>query len=132
MKGVLSFLLIFQLSIPGFASDCPESVTLIEKGATAQCTGFLFSPEAEAQAAQDNADSKYYKLTNEKLVYRQGLQEKQNEILDKRLKLYMDQSHVLAQELQRKESNSKWENVLWFSLGIIATGVAVYGAGRLK
>lgn len=132
MKNLLTFILIYALAVPSFASDCRESVTLIDKGTPAQCTGFLYSPDADAQAASDHRDAKYYKLINKKLVERHDLMLEQNEILDKRLKLYMDQSHVLSQELQRKENMSTWKQVGWFLLGIGVTGLAVYGAGQLN
>lgn len=131
IKSVLSFILIFNMAIPAFAK-CEYPVSYIKEGMPAFCTGWLYTDDANNQAAQDHADVKYYKLINKKLTDRQELQQKQNEILDKRLQLYMNQSHQLSQELQRQKSNSKWENVLWFSLGIVATGIAVYGAGQLK
>ena len=132
MKNLLTFILIYTLAVPGFASDCQESVTLIEKGTPAQCTGFLYSPDADAQAASDHRDVKYFRLINEKLTERQDLMLQQNQILDKRLKLYMDQSHVLSQELQRKERQSEWAKVGWFLLGIGITSIAIYGAGQLN
>lgn len=135
MRQLLAIIMIFNIGICNnlaLASDCTESVTLIEKGTPAQCTGFLFSPEAEQQAASDSSDSNYYKLINKKLTDRQDLMAKQNEILDKRLKLYMDQSHVLSQELQRKENTSTLKQVGWFLLGIGVAGLAIHGAGQLN
>lgn len=132
MKNLLTFLLIYTLAFPSFASDCRESITYISAGTPASCTGFLYSPDADAQAAVDHIDVKHYKLINKKLTDRHDLMLKQNEILDKRLKLYMDQSHVLSQELQRKDTVSTWKQVGWFLLGISVTGIAVYGAGQLQ
>jgi hypothetical protein len=135
MSQIVKIILIFNIAIWNsfaMASDCQESVTLLDKGTPAPCTGFLFSPDAEAQAASDARDAKYYKLINEKLELRHDLMLEQNEILDKRLKLYMDQSHTLATELHKKESRSTWEKVGWFVLGIGVTGLAIYGAGQLN
>lgn len=135
MKQIVKIVLIFSIAIwnsYAISSDCQESVSLIEKGSVAKCTGYLFSPEAEEQAASDHYDARYYKLLNKKLTDRSKLVEEQNNILDKRLKLYMDQSHVLSQELQRKETVSTWKQIGWFVLGVGVTGLAVYGAGQLK
>ena len=107
-KSALIFILIFQ-SMTSFAS-CKDPVTLLNISQSAPCTGFLFSPDAEKQAAEDHNNAKYYKILSESLVARQELQVKQNEILDKRLQLYMDQSLTLAQEVNRIETNNKWEN----------------------
>ena len=134
MNKLIKIVLTLHIAILNnfaMASDCRESVVLIEKGTAAQCTGFLFSPEAEAQAASDSRDAKYYKLINEQLVNRQKLMQDQTDILDKRLKLYMDQSHELSKELNKRDRYDTWENIMWFSLGIIATGLAVSGAKNL-
>ena len=135
MTQLVKIILIFQIVICNnfvMASDCREPITLIEKGTPTPCTGFLYSPYADAQAEADHRDLKYYKLINERLTERQELMQKQSQILDKRLKLYMDQSHSLSQELQQKESRSEWSKIGWFFLGIGLTGVAVYGAGQLN
>lgn len=132
MRILLTFILTYTLSAQCFGAYCTESVILMEKGTTAKCTGFLYSPDADAQAASDNRDLKYYKLINEKLTTRHDLMLKQSEILDKRLNLYIEQSRVLSQELQRQENVSTWKQVGWFLLGIGVTGVAIYGASQLN
>ena len=38
----------------------------------------------------------------------------------------------LAERLRKTSNSSSLYNYLWFGLGVLATGVAVYGAGRLK
>lgn len=135
MKDVLSLFLCIHLltfNTLALASDCVESVTLIEKGTPASCTGFLFSPDAEQQASLDHRNAKYYKLLSEKLELRSTLIINQNEILEKRLQLYMEQSNTLSQELQKKERMSDWQKVGYFVLGITLTSLAVYGASQLK
>jgi hypothetical protein len=41
-------------------------------------------------------------------------------------------SDRLAERLRKTSDTSGLYNYLWFGLGVLATGVAVYGAGRLK
>jgi hypothetical protein len=131
MKSVLSFILVMSLSIPGYGSDCPQAVTLLNKGNPAPCTGFLFSPEAEKQTALDNMDAKYYKLLSEKLTDKNNLLIKQTDILDKRIDLYINQSNVLSTELAKREKDDDWKKSRWFSLGVVATGIAIVGAAQL-
>lgn len=129
---MIKYLLIFSLiSSTSFAS-CPKNVQVIQKGQEANCDGFLFSDEAEKKAAQAIEDSKYYKKLNERLEQRKKLTDKEIEVLDKRLKLYIEQSETLAERLNKRETQNSWERVLWFSLGIVVTGLAVKGASELQ
>lgn len=128
---MIKFLLVFCIFFNSIAFACPESVQPLKKGEVANCNGLLYSPEADDQAAKDHLDAKYYKEINLRLEKRKELTDKEIEILDKRLNLYVDQSQTLADQLAKKESTTKWERVLWFGLGVLATGIAVSGAKRL-
>lgn len=43
----INFLVVVLFSINVSATECKEAVTLINEGQKAECTGFLFSPDAE-------------------------------------------------------------------------------------
>lgn len=128
----INFLVVVLFSINVSATECKEAVTLINEGQKAECTGFLFSPDAEKKASQAYDDAKHYKELSELLHKRSELTNQEIKILDERLKLYQDQSHLLAQEVQKKEKEDFWQKTLYFGLGVLATGIAVYGAGQLK
>lgn len=124
---------IFSLNQIAWANDkCPEDVQVIEKGQTANCSGLLFSPEASKKADEAIEDVKYYKSLTDKLGSRIEYSNKEVDILEKRLKLYMDQSNILAKEVVNRENEDKWQKVIWFGLGVLATGAAVYGASHLN
>ncbi len=129
---LINFIVVVLFSFNVLATDCKESVTLLQEGQKAECTGFLFSPEAEKKATQAYEDAKYYKELSDLLHNRNKLTNEEISILDQRLKLYQEQSHLLAQEAQRKDREDFWQKTLYFGLGIVATGIAVYGAGQLK
>jgi hypothetical protein len=133
MKYLLILCLQFAICNNTLASsDCLESVTLLQKGDPSPCTGFLFSPDAEAQAESDSRDAKYYKLLSERLDERSVLILNQNEILEKRIQLYIEQNNTLANEVVKKERRSEWQKVGYFLLGVGVTSLAVYGAAQLK
>lgn len=135
MSQLIRIIVIFSIAICNnfaIASDCLESVTLLNKGTPSPCTGFLFSPEAEQQVTSDSLDLEYYKTLSKRMEERYDLMLQQNEILDKRLKLYMDQSYQLSKEIQEKEDKSSLKTIGWFLLGVGVTGLAVYGAGQLN
>jgi hypothetical protein len=91
------------------AADCLTPVQPIKEGQIASCDGYLFSPSAESQA---------YKATRIA-----ELQEKENKILEERLKNYQQQSAELAKQLGKKESTEDLVRIGYFTLGAILTGV---------
>lgn len=128
MRILLAAILLFtQLTF----ADCPEDVQVITKGQVANCDGILLSPAASKKANEAADDAKYYKALSDKLFERRVQTDKETEILDKRLKLYMEQSQVLAEGLTRKENEDKWQRIMYFGLGVVATGIAVYGAAQI-
>ena len=129
---LINFIVVVLFSFNTLAADCKESVTLLQEGQKAECTGFLFSPEAEKKASQAYEDAKYYKELSDLLHNRNKLTNEEIIILDQRLKLYQEQSHLLAQEVQRKDREDFWQKTLYFGLGIVATSVAIYGASQLN
>jgi len=122
---------IFTLSQSVWAK-CPEDVQVINKGEIANCDGLLFSPEASKQVDETQEDAKYYKDLSDKLQVRRDYADKEINILDKRLHLYIQQSEILAKEVYRKEREDKWQKFLYFGLGVLATGIAVHGASELN
>lgn len=110
---------------------CPD-VQDVKAGDKIVCDGVLLSPDAAKKIDGQQVDLKYYKELSDKLLKRQELQDKEINVLDQRLRLYQEQSSLLADRLTSKESTSKWENIGYFALGVLATGLAVYGASQLR
>lgn len=125
-------ILVFLCNSVTFAQSCPEDIQAIEKGQVANCTGTLISPDATKKFDEALQDVEYYEKLTEQLYKRRELSIKEVETLDKRLQLYMEQSETLAKEVYKKEKEDKWQKVIYFGLGVVATGIAVYGAGQLN
>ncbi len=111
----LSLLCSIVFCFNSYSDDCNSSVRPINKGEPAQCTGYLFSPSAESAA---------YKATRIS-----ELQKEENEILQKRLDLYIKQSEVLAKEIAKRDSTEDLKRLGMFVLGVVVTG---YIASNLK
>ena len=118
-KFVMAGLLISQTA---WADQCPEDVQVINKGQVANCSGLLFSPSASKQMDEAIADSKYFKEVNVKLLQRKELTDKEISVLDQRLKLYMNESQVLATELSSRNSNESFYRFGYLVLGVLAAG----------
>lgn len=92
-------------------SECPNRVQPIQQGQAANCSGYLFSPDAESEA---------YKATQLADLYKTD-----NEILEKRLKLYMDETQALSKELSSRDNNESIYRFIYFGAGILVTGLIV-------
>lgn len=98
------------------SEDCARNVQPIEKGQAAQCDGYLFSPGAEETAA--------------KAVETAKLREQENDILNRRLELYIKQSDVLATEVSRRRVTDDLYRGLYFVAGAIVAGYIAVNANR--
>lgn len=122
-KLILSVLIVFSMFNYSLASDCPEKVQVIEKGQEANCDGFLFSDEAEKEAAEARDDVKYYKKLTTKLEKRIEIGNKSEDIVLKRLETYKTISDELAKEKARNENLELIKNTVYFSFGALVTAI---------
>lgn len=130
MRKYIAILYILTSFQYGWAG-CPEDIQVLSKGDIANCDGILFSPEASKKADDAISDDKYNKALIEKLTKRNEYTDKEINILDQRLKLYIDESQILASEVSRKEHDDKWQKMGYFFLGVLATGISIYGAKQI-
>lgn len=128
MKTILVTILLFNQMT--WATPCPEAVQFFEQDTITNCTGYLYSPEADKRANDIYEEWESFKNTNVLLEKRSSLVQERNQILERRLQLHIEQGEILARQLVKKENGSKWEKALFFTLGILATGVAVGAAKR--
>lgn len=126
---MIRYLLCFFLAFNCYA-DCPQKVSPINKGDVAQCDGFIFSDDAEKQAAQAVRDADFFKQVNDQLVRKSTAQQTENEILERRLNLYMQQSEVLAKDTARRDNTESLYRVLYFGLGVVMTGIIASNVSR--
>lgn len=130
LRFIIVFSMIFNLN--QLHASCKDPVQVIEEGQKANCDGFLFSDEAEKTAAQARDDAEYYKDLSELLRQRSEFSNEQLGILDERLKTHMELSQNLSEELNRRERQDFWKNTLFFGLGILTTGLAIYAASEVQ
>jgi len=120
-KIILSAILAF--TSPTFATVLP-----IHKGDVAPYDAFLFDHDSESQAEQDRADAAYYKAVSDKQTEKIALEEKENQILNERLMLYINESNTLAKEDSNRAFNEKLLLFGSFSLGVIVTALITRNA----
>lgn len=126
-KIILS--VVFAFSGATYA-DCPNNVQPIKKGEVAVCDGFLFSDGAEKTASQARDDADYYKKLSDKLQEKSDLEDKQSQILNDRLKLYIDESKALSKTVAQKDNTESLYRFVYFALGVVITGVIAVNVRR--
>lgn len=100
----------------------------IEKGSPAPYTGILFT-EKKAQSIRNElleGDKAKVELKAE-----QNKTKRLNEVIvlkNEEIDLYKTQNERLTSAKERSDTM----NYIWFGMGILATGLAVYGAGQLS
>lgn len=115
------------LLIGSTTAKADNDVTFIEKGSSAPYSGILFTEQKARQLRNDLLESDKHVI-----MYESEKQTSKNlfqlvQLKDSEIELYQKQN----KRLLRLEDSSSRMNYIWFGLGILATGVAVYGAGGL-
>ena len=96
---------------------CKEPVYFLQKNEKAPCTGYLFSPEMELKIRED-------------IVAYDGLK-LEHQLLQKELDLTKELNLELVREIKAKDAIlqvKKYENILYFALGIVVAGSIAYVA----
>lgn len=113
-------LLILLLSI----NICfAESVKVVKKGETVPFDGVLFTKELEKDIRND---MELYKKKVEVLTKLDELNNKEIDILSKRLDLYQKKSLELAEKSSKLERDSHLKNAGYFISGALLTGLLGY------
>lgn len=108
------------------AADCDFST--IQK----QGDGYLYSPECNRKVGKMVLDEKDRKEQVDKLNETIKLKDLSIDTNEKRAQLWMDTSLKLEDRvntIDKMESTNKW---LYFGLGVVVFGAAVWGAGKLR
>lgn len=127
MKNLLIFLIIVSLINNLFAKD----VLPIKKGEQAPFDGVVFTTKKAQDVRKELIEKDQLKIFNETL--REQIQIK-NEIItnkEKQVVLLENQNTKLAEELENEKKTKTTERIIWFGLGVLATGVAAYGTSKL-
>lgn len=105
--------LILLTSSIAFA-DCKKPVTYAPEGTPASCDGYHFTIEAE----RDN----YKKLEKAKIdAQLVDLHKQESDILNERLKNYMEYSRDMENDMRKKEITSDIMKVVYFAAGVAVT-----------
>lgn len=104
-----------------------QDTQYIEKGQPAPYSGILFTEKKAQELRSELLDGDKNKLFLETEKNRSLRLGQIIELKDEEIELYRKQNERLLKTTDRSDTL----NYVWFGLGILATGLAVYGAGSL-
>lgn len=120
----MSFLIVAN---PSFAQD----VQYLSKDQKAPFEGFLFTAPKASELKDAVIERDNYKLINLSLEKSLELEKKNSELQNQKVNVVLEQNLNLTKSLNEERSMSNWERILWFGLGVVGTGMAVYGASKI-
>ena len=113
---VLSFLIL---------TNCfAQSAKVVKKGDIVPFDGVLFTRELEKQI---RFDIQILEKKSESLAKIVEINEKEINILNKRIALYQEKANELATSQINKDNSTFFKNTLYFVSGAVITGVIGYG-----
>lgn len=118
MNKAIAFILTLAISLQALAV-C-EVPTQIKQGQASPCDGYVMSVETETKIRTD-------------ISYKQALIDnltKTNDLQANLIKIQGEQVNVYNSELNKAQSLSTIEKVLYFGLGALVTGAVAYGTVR--
>lgn len=128
MKKITSLVMVVALLLSSNAfAECKwtEGVKKVENG-------YLYTNECHGRVGvlvKDLEDRE-----TEVVNLRKGLELKDLALAkaDERIMLWRDESYEQYERLQKQSELANRNQYLWFALGIVVTGAAVWGAGQLR
>jgi len=117
---------IFLIALLATSSSFGLDATFLAEGAKAPYEGYLLTPSKAKEVRQKLLDQESLQMINESLKRSLSASESLIKISDDKVKILEEQNDRLAKSLHEERSTSNLERILWFSLGIAATGVAGY------
>jgi hypothetical protein len=123
--------LLISLIIASLINNCfaKDSVPL-NKGDLSPFTGILLSTKKAEQVREELIERDQLKIFNKALLQKIDGQDKIISNQNKQVKLLNEQNNKLMKEIESRKTTT-FERVMWFSLGVIVTSAAVYGASRV-
>lgn len=124
---MLKNLLIGLILVTSLTSRA-EDVVSLQKGQLAPFSGVLFSQEKANILRSDLLSKDIQSIELESSKQKLSIHQQIIELKDEQIELYRKQNI----KLERANQTSDTVKMIYFGLGIVLTGAAVYGAGSLS
>lgn len=138
-KSIITFILVGWLVFPINLLACSKEVSLLNKGDTAPCTGYLFSPEKEQEVRIKVQQYKLLEETVQLYQKKEQLYSKQeqylNQIIDKERQLssmWRQTAVDVTQKYARVEENRGKRDWFFLGSGVLLTVLAAWSLRQVK
>lgn len=122
--------LIFSISL--ISNICyADDITYIEKDKPAPYEGYIFTIDKTKDTRIKLLERDTFQGLNVSLTTTNTFLQQNSDFKDKQIKLVQDRNDQLSQALKDSQSSSNLEKILWFSLGVVGTGLAVWGVKEI-
>jgi hypothetical protein len=108
-----------------------NEVVLLERGKPAPYSGVLFPVEKANELRKMAIELDTLRAVNESYIKSIGLYQKTIQLHDEKYNLLYQQNDRLAEALVESRRSNDLQRVIWFTLGVLATGFAFYGAKKI-
>lgn len=139
MKKLMTTILLLSLTL-GNNSFAEESVVagpnykviLLEQGAAAPFQGYLFPKDKALDLRKELIELDTLKALEKSYIKSIDLYILNENRMNEKINILLEHNDKLASTLAKSEDRDAFENKIWFAMGILVTGLAVYGAGQLS
>jgi hypothetical protein len=103
----------------------------LEQNKPAPYSGVLFPVEKANELRKMAIELETLRAVNESYIKSIGLYQKTIQLHDEKYNLLYQQNDKLAEALVESRRSNDLQRVIWFTLGVLATGFAFYGAKKI-
>jgi hypothetical protein len=113
-------------------SNADDQVIRLEKGTPSPYTGVLM-PDSIAKDLRDAVvDRDGCKLINESLNKSIEFYRENESLNQEKVNILLQKNNELAESLRDTKDFNNTQRLIWFVLGIVVTGIAVYGVKQIS
>ena len=128
--SIFSIIVSLSFSFPAVAAEKQQVYYLI-KDDPAPYDGVLFPMKDAIELRKSLIEAEALKAVNESYEKSIQLYKKNEQLTDQKYNTLLDQNDRLSTALVESRRSNDLQKILWFGLGVLATGFAVYGAKKI-
>jgi hypothetical protein len=109
-----------------------DDIIFLEKDKPAPHEGYLFTPEKTKETRIKLLERNTFEGLNLSLTNTNTFLQKNIYLKDYQIQIVTDRNTELSKTIIDQRSASDLQKVLWFGLGVLATGAALYGIKKIS
>lgn len=130
-KSLLIFSIIASLSSSNTARATDEAAEYIQKDAKAPYDGILLPIEKAVELRKNVIELQTLRAINESYKKSIQLYQESVQLNDQKYNVLLNETNNLSLALSDARKSNDLQRVIWFGLGVLASGFALYGAKKV-